>query len=75
MAAIRTNKATHVLDDAKDARPRLLTKFDLLAHIGKCYFLWSRDNDGTEHVGLGEVLDHGNVLIGCPWWRINDQII
>ena len=63
MAAIRAHEATHILYDAEDTCPCLLTKIDLLAHVGECDFLRRRDNDGTEHVCLGEVLDHGNVLI------------
>ena len=63
VAAIRAHEATHIFDDAEDACPCLLAKIDLLAHIGERNFLRCRDNDCAEHVCLGEVLDHGNVLI------------
>lgn len=79
LAAMWTHEPGHVLNDAQDGDARLGAEIQLLAHVGRCDGLRCSDHDGTRELTrpsvLQQTLGERDVLIRCPGWCIDEQVV
>lgn len=73
--AIWANEPAHIFDDSQNWSLSFFAEIDFFADIAQGDLLRCCHDDGTEQVGLFQILNNGDVLVTCTRRSIDDEVV